>query len=1673
MKTEAIEAELSTPKSSPGPASTTDGTPSLPAKVETQNNASSSTHIPTSTSSSASREPSSSLLQLPAPSASKAKSKSTPKSTPKSKDKVKAKPAPTVTQPPKPPKSKAKPKPKVVPSLPPPSTTTAVATAPILTTFAIAPAAPGLPQTTSLIDRLTPAHRSQLSLVWIREPRVPSIESRRAWALAKNVNPKAVNDWFWRRKAGAKRRGSLGVGVGGVEVVDEEAPENTQERATDKESGDGKEGVVKVEDTEGMKEATETKSNGTGKGKEKAKKRPGEGYELGVDEPVGWVDPTTVVKEEPKVVEEEPTDPEPPVAMDEGEGRDAKRNGKMKTKGKGKGKRVRIQDPEKDVTVKSVKKMETEPGPPPRKRPKLDVDYTPALSASRYHTRSAATALAAFLPPSPPSPSLSVLAPASPPRPSSPVTDLDTQNDSDHDEETGSFPLALPPSFALLPKARTRSRIFRAQLSSPRPPSPRSRISATHISTLPTPSTHTSTSLPRPPTHIPTHPPHSTHISTLTGPGMAGHTHISTYPDSEAELSAAHTLRDLRFSRHQHVARPRSTLKFSPGRIGEYESEDDDYAYIHPDPPSDVTEPDNNSFGFSLGHIHDFDGGVDSLCSSRFGQSFVERPDRSSAIDIFGRDGNGIYFNDDRDKDTDAVTIDSASSYHVSNARPTNDLRPISYSPSSDTSFSTGSPSYINTAPDSAFTPIYLPHRDHLDTLLSPVGNRVLALDRSRSCAPAPSPAFASSSAPPIPVPYVAPSYHSMFNNHEQDNDSYSFTMDTSSSLNARDPHGFFAIANRTPFPGALVSASETASIPGSSSMDWTSSASGNAPLTDVSMSMAGSGITSSDGAVGQAGVGGWVNGYQNDNNYIQQQNLANYDNNGMLDPHLYDPSSSFAPSYTRAPIFGLLANFAEHAGAFSLLFSDPADPSTESWGYRDVSALQSFNIANDAFSLPNIDPRTTPTMPGEEWSALMEDDIHLRFPHLSDLDRQLLHHSYISHIQQYIAHPTPSDAVFEELGGPLQFPEEEVDLWDDPKVRNFWMSLGWTREMWEENWRRIGDANGMAALEWLLAFRSFLPTATAVLSLSHFLSAAGLAMHWFIAESLFDLLTMRQHGREGSSKKSPPAPHTPSANRKGITEEREGFPLWETSFAPGVSAGFGSYSAGGRESNPARGSTHERGQSPERGEEAENVKKDSVEPELQIELDATTFILVHPEGQSETQSRPPHALTIDDLLVIKDAEPDATCQVSVQCPIRALQWLMQNNDHPLIIMIRENGIGGPLPFMLFPDTEALALFGLFDDSNVIEAACELAQLSKISVVVRPTDDYPKPETESSQIQKTFDNISVAVDDEELHNSRGETLAFRLRGGSSRGDVSTKGKSSYPKDVWPRSDRQHSLTLDLILEDIGNFGTPTRGTTARDVHGFPLLTDADAQVSIGELQVKTSGTKIDLDTRSYGHVGVIAKNSERWFTNNDFIHHGHDIPDVKEKRGEQRGEQQGLTATMGGPKPIASISGTTSRSHLQSAEYQDEQTRGLTGSLIGYDQVVPQWIVKQKDGFPDEVKGRSFKSFETTYYPHDQCRERNKLKVSFGQAVKMKNDINIWISNGDEPVPYFGTALVISNYVAKITTMDALSIHERLKVKVTADSLKGISSTPYSRAKPQPYLQLRTVMPRFRSLSQA
>ncbi|KAI6044607.1 hypothetical protein EDC04DRAFT_2528126, partial [Pisolithus marmoratus] len=47
----------------------------------------------------------------------------------------------------------------------------------------------------------------ELRAIWREDQRIPSVASRRAWAISRNADPTLVNSWFHRRKAAAKRAG--------------------------------------------------------------------------------------------------------------------------------------------------------------------------------------------------------------------------------------------------------------------------------------------------------------------------------------------------------------------------------------------------------------------------------------------------------------------------------------------------------------------------------------------------------------------------------------------------------------------------------------------------------------------------------------------------------------------------------------------------------------------------------------------------------------------------------------------------------------------------------------------------------------------------------------------------------------------------------------------------------------------------------------------------------------------------------------------------------------------------------------------------------------------------------------------------------------------------------------------------------------------------------------------------------------------------------------------------------------------------------------------------------------------------------------------------------------------------------------------------------------------------
>ncbi|KAF8133886.1 hypothetical protein EV363DRAFT_1567601 [Boletus edulis] len=56
-------------------------------------------------------------------------------------------------------------------------------------------------------ERLQNSVLEELWSIWQADPRVPSLKSRRSWAISRNASPRLVDGWFLRRRTCAKKAG--------------------------------------------------------------------------------------------------------------------------------------------------------------------------------------------------------------------------------------------------------------------------------------------------------------------------------------------------------------------------------------------------------------------------------------------------------------------------------------------------------------------------------------------------------------------------------------------------------------------------------------------------------------------------------------------------------------------------------------------------------------------------------------------------------------------------------------------------------------------------------------------------------------------------------------------------------------------------------------------------------------------------------------------------------------------------------------------------------------------------------------------------------------------------------------------------------------------------------------------------------------------------------------------------------------------------------------------------------------------------------------------------------------------------------------------------------------------------------------------------------------------------
>lgn len=100
--------------------------------------------------------------------------------------------------------------------------------------------------------------------------------------------------------------------------------------------------------------------------------------------------------------------------------------------------------------------------------------------------------------------------------------------------------------------------------------------------------------------------------------------------------------------------------------------------------------------------------------------------------------------------------------------------------------------------------------------------------------------------------------------------------------------------------------------------------------------------------------------------------------------------------------------------------------------------------------------------------------------------------------------------------------------------------------------------------------------------------------------------------------------------------------------------------------------------------------------------------------------------ITKEDIQALGKHLPDGGCTVHIHTPAKATDWLQENYEHPLLVESRAAQIGGPVPMMLDPHVDALALYGGSEkDPRCAQTAAKLAEISGFPVVSCPKEEEP------------------------------------------------------------------------------------------------------------------------------------------------------------------------------------------------------------------------------------------------------------------------------------------------------------------------------------------------------------
>ncbi|KAJ6467204.1 hypothetical protein C8R47DRAFT_816421 [Mycena vitilis] len=422
------------------------------------------------------------------------------------------------------------------------------------------------------------------------------------------------------------------------------------------------------------------------------------------------------------------------------------------------------------------------------------------------------------------------------------------------------------------------------------------------------------------------------------------------------------------------------------------------------------------------------------------------------------------------------------------------------------------------------------------------------------------------------------------------------------------------------------------------------------------------------------------------------------------------------------------------------------------------------------------------------------------------------------------------------------------------------------------------------------------------------------------------------------------------------------------------------------------------------------------------------------PKGSSPLPSN--SRFTHQDAQAFERALPGGGTICSTHHPKEALSWVEAHHSDRLLALVRSHGLGGPMATMLFPEMQALAIFGPIEKTWVLRAAKVLADASGFPVIIQPRSNDPLLAWNMPA------DIPAGCSNGNSHN-----------GYAAGGMAPPTADGEVEEAPWMSPIHTSNIRLQLcpapgVAHDVVIFSETQFKVQSsyekKDRHGFHGY--RPQVVSRTSLKV-TSIDGLVLPDRSYSSVGFLVR--DQFICDDQWIDCGSD-------RRTRESNRQNLRSRL----PDFSLNPLRLSLRSTSNKCVSRKTEDYN------DWNAPKWTVSHEQGpILTNSDGAQYVSWDITYDADLEKNSRHPLEITVSTGINVPNESDpqrtahpqvaficrtqtmLWVPNDALKSKGFGITIVTSSYIADCRSHSAVvSMQEAVRHMFPADGALHQSS---------------------------